>query len=90
VNVVTFKFCFQNKCVQQKVILHMLVKTTNLKNIADIMTKQSPGTQSTKHCTNALGMANGDKTADTVLLLSGAESVSGSNLYIDDSLKGLK
>jgi hypothetical protein len=50
---VTVKVRFLQECVQHKIIMIVYIKTS--KNIADIMTKQSPGLQFVQHRDYALG-----------------------------------
>ncbi len=50
---VTVKVRFLQECVQNRIIMIVYVKTC--KNIADIMTKQSPGPQFGQHRDYALG-----------------------------------
>jgi hypothetical protein len=50
---VTVKVRFLQECVQGKIIMIVYIKTC--KNIADIMTMQSPGPQFGQHCDYALG-----------------------------------
>jgi hypothetical protein len=51
---VTVKVRFLQECVQRKIIMIVYIKTC--KNIADIMTKQSPGPQFGQHRDYALGV----------------------------------
>jgi hypothetical protein len=50
---VKVKVRFLQECVQHKIIMIVYIKTS--KNIADIMTKQSPGAQFVQHRDYALG-----------------------------------
>jgi hypothetical protein len=54
---VTVKVQFLQECVQRKIILIEYIKT--IKNIADIMTKQSAGPQFAQHRDYALGFLDG-------------------------------